>query len=71
MEYFREALALESQSDIANLAMAFALQRKRDYKTALNYARLIIDRTEDETRPFVAPGCTAYSASRRSGPPRA
>lgn len=54
VEYFRDALALETRSDVTNLAMAFALQRKRDYKAALNYARLIIDGTEDETARFVA-----------------
>jgi len=54
VEYFRDALALETRSDITNLAMAFALQRKRDFKAALNYARLIIDGTEDATARFVA-----------------
>jgi tetratricopeptide (TPR) repeat protein len=54
VEYFRDALALDTRSDITNLAMAFALQRKNDYKTALNYARLILDGTGDETARFVA-----------------
>jgi len=54
VDYFRDALALDTRSDITNLAMAFALQRKRDYKTALNYARLIMDGTQDETARFVA-----------------
>ncbi len=54
VEYFRDALALETRSDITNLAMAFALQRKRDYKVAMNYARLIVDGTEDDMARFVA-----------------
>jgi tetratricopeptide (TPR) repeat protein len=53
-EYFREALTFEPHSDIANLAMAFALQRKMDYKAALNYARMIIDSSSDENALFVA-----------------
>ncbi len=53
-EYFREALSINSHSDIANLAMAFAQQRKRDYKTALNYARMIIDTSSDESALLVA-----------------
>ncbi|HPL16641.1 MAG TPA: tetratricopeptide repeat protein [Spirochaetota bacterium] len=54
VEYFREALSMNSHSDIANLAMAFAQQRKRDYKTALNYARMIIDTSSDESALLVA-----------------
>ncbi len=53
-EYFREALSIDSHSDIANLAMAFAQQRKRDYKTALNYARMIMDTSSDESALLVA-----------------
>ncbi len=53
-EYFKDALAIDSHSDIANLAMAFAQQRKRDYKTALNYARMIIDTSSDESALLVA-----------------
>jgi tetratricopeptide (TPR) repeat protein len=53
-EYFKEALAIDPHSDIANLAMAFAQQRKRDYKTALNYARMIIDTSSDDSALLVA-----------------
>ena len=54
IEYFKEALALDPHSDIANLAMAFAQQRKRDYKTALNYARMIMDTSSDDSALLVA-----------------
>ncbi len=52
-EYFKEALAIDPHADIANLAMAFALQRKRDYKTALNYAKMIMDTSKDESALLV------------------
>jgi tetratricopeptide (TPR) repeat protein len=54
VEFFKEALAFDSHSDIANLAMAFAQHRKRDFKAALNYARMIIDNSGDENALFVA-----------------
>ncbi len=53
-EYFRQALAADPESDIANLAMAFTLQRKRDYKAALTHARKVIDATADESAMMVA-----------------
>ncbi|MBN2078676.1 MAG: restriction endonuclease [Spirochaetes bacterium] len=54
VEYFKQALAAEPASDIANLAMAFTLQRKRDYKTALAHARKVIDASGDESAMLVA-----------------
>lgn len=53
-DYFRDALALNPRSDIANLAMAFAQQRKRDFREALNHARAIIDNSDDEDALFIA-----------------
>ena len=53
-DYFKEALSLDPHSDIANLAMAFTQQRKRDFKTALNYARMIIDSSTDDNAMFIA-----------------
>src|SRR4030042_2501433 len=53
-EYFKEALVLDAHSDVANLAMAFAQQRKGDYKSALNHARKIIDGSSDENAVFIA-----------------
>ncbi|MBN2161272.1 MAG: restriction endonuclease [Spirochaetes bacterium] len=54
VEYFRDALALNPRSDIANLAMAFAQQKKRDFKEALERARAIIDNSDDEEALFIA-----------------
>jgi tetratricopeptide (TPR) repeat protein len=53
-DYFKEALSLDPHSDIANLAMAFTQQRRRDFKTALNYARMIIDSSTDDNALFIA-----------------
>ena len=36
VEYFKEALVHDPHSDIGNLAISFALQRKGDFKTAVN-----------------------------------
>ncbi|OHD71517.1 MAG: hypothetical protein A2W19_16045 [Spirochaetes bacterium RBG_16_49_21] len=54
VDYFKEALSIDPHSDIGNLAMAFAQQRKHDYKAALNYVRMIIDTSADENALFVA-----------------
>jgi tetratricopeptide (TPR) repeat protein len=54
IDYFKEALSINPHSDIANLAMAFAQQRKRDYKAALNYSRMVIDTSADESAQFIA-----------------
>lgn len=54
VDYFKEALSLDPHSDIANIAMAFSQQRKRDYKTALNYARMVMDTSNDDAALLVA-----------------
>jgi len=57
---FKEALALDPHSDITNIAMAIALYRKRDYKTAINYAKMVIDNSTDENALFVARRLLAF-----------
>ncbi len=52
--YFKDALSIEPHSDVANLAMAFALQRKSDFKTAINYVKMIIDNSNDQNAVFIA-----------------
>ncbi len=54
IDYFKEALTINPHSDIANLAMAFAQQKKRDYKASLNFARMIMDTSSDENAQFIA-----------------
>jgi tetratricopeptide (TPR) repeat protein len=69
VDYFKEALSIDPHSDIANLAMAFAQQKKHDYKAALNYARMIIDTSSDENALFIAKrlyGILAVQAKRPS-----
>lgn len=58
---FKDALALQPDSDIANLAMAFALYRKRDYKAVVNYAKTIVDNSTDENAQFVARRLLAFT----------
>jgi tetratricopeptide (TPR) repeat protein len=53
-EYFKDALSIDPHSDIGNLAMAFAQQRKHDYKTAMNYTHMIIENSTDENALFIA-----------------
>jgi tetratricopeptide (TPR) repeat protein len=53
LAYFKDALANDPHSDIGNLAMAFALFRRRDYKTAANYARMVAQSSEDDNARFV------------------
>ena len=52
--YFKNALTLEPQSDIANLAMAFAQFRRRDFKTAINYAQIVNQNSSDPNAVFIA-----------------
>jgi tetratricopeptide (TPR) repeat protein len=52
--YFKEALLVDPHSDIGNLAIAFTLQRMRNYKTAVNYLKLVIKNTEDVNAEFIA-----------------
>ncbi|MBN1534004.1 MAG: restriction endonuclease [Spirochaetes bacterium] len=52
--YFREALNVQPHSEIGNLAMAFALYRKKDFRTAINYMKMIVDNSKDEDALFVA-----------------
>ncbi len=53
-EYFKQALILDPASDIANLAMAFTQQRRRDYRSALSYSRAVIDGSKDDSALLVA-----------------
>jgi len=54
VSYFKDALGNESHSDIGNLAMAFALYRKKDFKTAVNYAKMIIESSTDENALLIS-----------------
>ena len=60
IELFKDAISAQPDSDIANLAMAFALYRKKDFKTALNYAKFIVDNSKDENALFVAKRLLAF-----------
>jgi len=57
---FKEALEIEPESDIANIAMAFALYRKKDFKTAINYVKFIVENSKDENAVFIAKRLLAF-----------
>jgi len=60
VEFFKDALSVQPESDIANLAMAFALYRKKDFKTSVNYAKYIVDNSKDENALLVAKRLLAF-----------
>lgn len=54
LSFFKEALALDPLSEIANIAMAFTLNNRKDFKTATNYAKMVVDNSNDAGALFVA-----------------
>ncbi|NLV67582.1 MAG: tetratricopeptide repeat protein [Spirochaetes bacterium] len=60
INFFREVLVIDPHSDIANLAMAFALYKKRDFKTSINYSKMVIENTGDENAVFIAKRLLAF-----------
>ncbi len=52
--FFKEALVIDPLSEIANIAMAFTLTKRKDYKTATNYAKMVVDNSKDSGALFVA-----------------
>lgn len=58
--HFRSALALRPNSDAANLAMAFTLQRKRDFKQAIPHASAIAERAQEFEVRYVAKRLLAF-----------
>ncbi len=47
INHFKTALEIKKDSDAANLAMAFALQRKRDIKQAVVHAGRVVENAQD------------------------
>jgi len=60
INYFGEAVAVEPESDIANIAMAYTFYKKRDYKTAVDYVKAVTDKTSDSTAMMIAKRLTAF-----------
>ncbi len=58
--FFKDALALQPDSDITNIALAFALYRKKDFKTAVTSAKYIVDNSTDEDALFVGKRLLAF-----------
>ena len=57
---FKDALSVQSDSDIANIAMAFVLFRKPDLKSAVNYVRNVISNSKDNNAIFIAKRLLAF-----------
>ncbi len=57
---FKESLSVQPDSDIANMAMAFALYKKKDYKSAVEYAKNIVEKSTDENALFIAKRLLAF-----------
>lgn len=54
VEYFKDALTVEPDSDIGNISMAFAQWRKRDYKVGANFAKKVVEQSNDPNAIFIA-----------------
>lgn len=52
--FFKEALSVDPLSEITNIAMAFTLNKRKDFKTATNYAKMVVDNSNDPGALFVA-----------------
>ena len=57
---FKDALSVQPDSDIANIAMAFVLYRKADFKSAVDYASYVIDNSKDNNAVFIAKRLLAF-----------
>jgi tetratricopeptide (TPR) repeat protein len=60
IELFKDTLSIQPDSDITNIAMAFALYRKKDFKSSVNYAKYVVDNSKDENALFVARRLLAF-----------
>ncbi len=58
--YFKEALSVKPHSDAANLAMAFALEKKKDPNQAVSYASAVADGASDPMIRFVSKRFLAF-----------
>lgn len=61
INYFKQASALNPNSDINNLALAFAMQKKSDFKQSLQFISRIIDRETDPETFFIAKRFQAFT----------
>ncbi len=54
VDYFKNALSIEQDSEITSIALSFAFYKKRDYKSAMNYIKDVADDSSDENALFIA-----------------
>jgi len=60
IDNFRSALQLKPQSEIAQIALAFAFNRKRDYRQALTYITKVAESTQDPDVQYLAKRFQAF-----------
>ena len=54
IKHFKSALKLSPESDIANLAVAFAFRKKNDYPNAIDYSQKVIKPSNGGDASFIA-----------------
>ncbi len=54
LDYFKKAVAVSPDSDIGNIAMVFALIKKRDYRAALQYLAKVANVSKDPQIVFLS-----------------
>lgn len=60
VECFKYAVAIQPDSDIVNLAMAMALIKKRDFKSAVVYTQKLVSITDDPAVKFIGMRAHAF-----------
>jgi tetratricopeptide (TPR) repeat protein len=60
VRYFKEALAIKTNSDIAILALSFALQRSGRYNEAITYLGKLVQRVAEDDVRYVAKRLLAF-----------
>lgn len=61
VNYFKIASNINNDSDVANLAMIFALNRKRDFRKVVPYIERLLKSTDDSTVTFLARRLDAFT----------
>ncbi len=60
LNYFKMAIAVKRDSDAANLAMAFALKKKKDLKPAMPFAAAVASASTDPAVEFISKRLLAF-----------
>jgi tetratricopeptide (TPR) repeat protein len=61
VEYFKNAVTLRPESEVANISMILALLKKRDYRSALAFSNKLIGLSQDVNVKYIALRSAAFS----------